>query len=85
MESRPRLGKRKSSGGDYLKKMENPILLPGNAHTPGAKKRLSYEVLGEAVDAISGKKKMAASNSSGYRPSSPDPGSDGSCRNAFGW
>lgn len=27
-------------------------------HTPGAKKaRLSYEVLGEAVDAISGKKK----------------------------
>ena len=29
-----------------------------NAHTPGAKKaRLSYEVLGEAVDAISGKKK----------------------------
>ena len=43
----------------------------------------------EAAKSLSGcnfrKEKMAAPNSSGYRPSSPDPGSDGSCRNAFGW
>ena len=44
---------------DYLKKDgKSNTSSVVNAHTPGAKKaRLSYEVLGEAVDAISGKKK----------------------------
>ena len=57
MESRPRLGKRKVLE-DYLKKDgKSNTSSVVNAHTPGAKKaRLSYEVLGEAVDAISGRK-----------------------------
>ena len=59
MESRPRLGKKKKVLEDYLKKDgKSNTSSVVNAHTPGAKKaRLSYEVLGEAVDAISGKKK----------------------------
>ncbi len=50
--------KRKRVLEDYLKKDgKSNTSSVVNAHTPGAKKaRLSYEVLGEAVDAISGKK-----------------------------
>ena len=52
------LGKKKSSGGLSEKRWKSNTSSVVNAHTPGAKKaRLSYEVLGEAVDAISGKKK----------------------------
>ena len=52
-------GKKEKVLEDYLKKDgKSNTSSVVNAHTPGAKKaRLSYEVLGEAVDAISGKKK----------------------------
>ena len=52
-------GKKETVLEDYLKKDgKSNTSSVVNAHTPGAKKaRLSYEVLGEAVDAISGKKK----------------------------
>ena len=58
-KARPRLGKKKKVLEDYLKKDgKSNTSSVVNANTPGAKKaRLSYEVLGEAVDAISGKKK----------------------------
>ena len=51
-------GKKEKVLEDYLKKDgKSNTSSVVNAHTPGAKKaRLSYEVLGEAVDAISGKK-----------------------------
>lgn len=52
-------GKKETVLEDYLKKDgKSNTSSVVNANTPGAKKaRLSYEVLGEAVDAISGKKK----------------------------
>ena len=51
-------GKKEKVLEDYLKKDgKSNTSSVVNAHTPGAKKaRLSYEVLGEAVDEISGKK-----------------------------
>ena len=53
-------GKKEKVLEDYLKKDgKSNTSSVVNAHTPGAKKaRLSYEVLGEAVDAISGWKKV---------------------------
>ena len=72
-------GKKEKVLEDYLKKDgKSNTSSVVNAHTPGAKKARS-------CGCNFRKEKMAASNSSGYRPSSPDPGSDGSCRNAFGW
>lgn len=52
-------GKKETVLEDYLKKDgKSNTSSVVNANTPGAKKaRLSYEVLGEAVDEISGKKK----------------------------